>query len=221
MNSPKWSNQILRQVGIAVACPMLLFVPLKSASASDEALKNVTVLGALASYGFAWLNRSGMECKQNVRFGIHTGKDNELSSAGISASFQDCDAKLHTLGGSGLQFRIMPAVNATNWKASSGANRNGLFEATLTPRAQFLVPLAGVKFDATLGIGASYISATSIGSREKSTGFQFSDELSLGVSDASETVRLAFQYRHISNLGIKTPNNPVDFRGLTLTVQMR
>jgi hypothetical protein len=43
----------------------------------------------------------------------------------------------------------------------------------------------------------------------------------LGVSDNTETFRLAWQYRHISNLGIKNPNNPVDFRGVTLTIQMR
>ena len=84
-----------------------------------------------------------------------------------------------------------------------------------------MVPLQGMKLDATFGIGVSYLTETSIGSREKSTAFQFSDELSLGVSDNTETFRLAWQYRHISNLGIKNPNNPVDFRGVTLTIQMR
>lgn len=211
-------------VQIAAAVFTILFATLaapRPAWASDEALKNATVLGALASYGFAWLNRSDIDCSQNLRLGLHSGSDNELSSAGLSASFSDCDAKSSFSQGAGLQFRLMPAVNLTSWKASSGLNRSGVYEATLTPRAQFLVPVSGVKLDATLGIGVSYLSKTSIGSRVKSTTFQFSDELGIGISDASETVRLAFQYRHISNLGIKTPNNPVDFRGLTLTLQFQ
>lgn len=197
------------------------FVPINPAKANDELLKNVTVLGSLATYGFALMNRSSLECRESYRFGLHSGSDNELSSVGFSASLRDCETPLDVASFSGVRFRLMPSLMATNWKASSGANQNGLFEGTFVPRAQFFAPYRGLYFDATLGIGVSYLTAASIGTREKSTAFQFSDELSIGISDATQTIRLAFQYRHISNLGIKTPNNPVDFRGLTLSIHMR
>jgi hypothetical protein len=213
--------KIKRGALLALGTCVNALLPVSQAMASDEALKNVTVFGSLATYAFAWLNRSTFECKQSFRFSLHSGADNELSSLGISASLKACDSGLRFEPIPGTQFRILPTAAASNWKSSSGANQNGLFEATFTPRAQFMVPLQGMKLDATFGIGVSYLTETSIGSREKSTAFQFSDELSLGVSDNTETFRLAWQYRHISNLGIKNPNNPVDFRGVTLTIQMR
>ncbi len=54
----------------------------------------------------------------------------------------------------------------------------------------------------------------------KSTEFQFSDELGIGISDASERVRLGYSYRHVSNANIDTPNNNVDFHGFTLTFRI-
>lgn len=216
--SPIPTPSVFASGGLLIAA---LLLPINAARANDELLKNVTVLGSLATYGFALTNRSSLDCRESYRFGLHSGSDNELSSVGISGSLRDCETPLDVGSFSGVRFRLMPSIMATNWKASSGANQNGLFEATLVPRAQFLAPYRGMYFDATLGIGVSYLTATSIGTREKSTAFQFSDELSLGLSDATQTIRLAFQYRHISNLGIKTPNNPVDFRGLTLSIHMR
>jgi len=79
----------------------------------------------------------------------------------------------------------------------------------------------GRRLDVGFGIGVSYLMDPSVGNRRKSTNFQFSDEFSFGISDGTDTYRVAYQYRHISNAGIGTLNNAVDFSGLTLTVWMR
>jgi hypothetical protein len=77
-----------------------------------------------------------------------------------------------------------------------------------------------LRWDVTVGVGISLISKSSVGSRIKSTNFQFSDEIGFGVSDATDKLRIGFTYRHISNLDISVPNNGVDFRGLTLTYKL-
>jgi hypothetical protein len=71
-----------------------------------------------------------------------------------------------------------------------------------------------VYLDASFGLGPDLISKTSIGYQRKSTAFQFSDEMGIGISDAKKRVRLSYSYRHVSNLDIKTPNNGTNFVGI-------
>jgi hypothetical protein len=71
-----------------------------------------------------------------------------------------------------------------------------------------------VYLDARFGLGPDLISRPSIGVQRKSTLFQFSDEMGIGISDLKRRVRVSFTYRHISNLDIKTPNNGSNFVGL-------
>jgi hypothetical protein len=74
--------------------------------------------------------------------------------------------------------------------------------------------------DFSVGLGPTLVSETDIGTRQKSTKFQFSDELGLGISELSQRARLSFTYRHVSNADIQLPNNGVNFLGLGLTLKV-
>jgi hypothetical protein len=75
----------------------------------------------------------------------------------------------------------------------------------------------GTNWDVEFGIGPDYLSEASIGNRQKSTNFQFSDHFGLGIGSRDGTWRLGFEFRHISNLSIQTPNAAVDFKGIAFS----
>lgn len=67
------------------------------------------------------------------------------------------------------------------------------------------------------GIGLAYISNSTMENIDKSTNFQFTEILGLGVELADW--RLGYRYRHISNAGISLPNNATDIHSLHLSYQ--
>ena len=74
--------------------------------------------------------------------------------------------------------------------------------------------------DFSVGLGPTLVSETDIGTRQKSTLFQFTDEMGIGISDLNQRARLAFTYRHVSNADIKLPNNGMNFIGFGLTYRL-
>ncbi len=204
------------KVILTAASALAMLLPMQ-ASAGDTALKNTAVLGGLVSYGYAYFNRDRVDCTQRFGLVAQNGKDEELKSSTLGLSFMDCSMRPTA---SGIGFRIEPTLLATSWSASRGPGVRSASELTLVPRVQYVLPVGAAKLDVMFGIGPSYLSEHDIGGRRKSTRFQFSNELGFGISNASETVRLGLGYRHISNAGIKSPNNAVDFRGITLNVRM-
>ena len=183
-------------------------------------LKNSAILGSLLSYGFAAMNKDNFQaCTPNRKASIQTGSDEELSSVSLGFSVSDCALK-PAAQPMGLQFVISPTVIASGWSSNSGPGARSLTELTLVPKVQYVLPYGSLRWDVTVGVGISLLSKSSVGSRIKSTNFQFSDEIGFGVSDAADKLRIGFTYRHISNLGISVPNNGVDFRGLTLTYKL-
>jgi hypothetical protein len=204
----------------AAVAASLLCLGLATQAEEIPALKNAAIWGSLASYTFAYLNRDNFEqCNDAKRVSIQNGNDEELKSITLGYSLTDCEIKAAQRP-AGFNFRISPSVLASGWQASSGAGSSSVDEITFVPRAQYVWPAGAVRLDAQFGVGMSFISATNVGERVKSTNFQFSDEVSVGVSDATDRVRLAANYRHISNLGISLPNNGVDFKGVSLTVRL-
>jgi hypothetical protein len=183
-------------------------------------LKNSAILGSLLSYGYAAMNRGNFqECAPARKASLQTGSDKELSSVSLGLSLSDCALK-PAAQPLGLQFVISPTVMASGWSSNSGPGARSLTELTLVPKVQYVLPNGSLRWDITVGVGISLLSKSSVGSRIKSTNFQFSDEIGFGVSDATDKLRIGFTYRHISNLGISVPNNGVDFRGLTLTYKL-
>lgn len=200
-----------------IVCAYLAALPVNA----TENLKNFAVIGSLASYAFGYAHRSDLEsCAGPVRVLYQGGKDDELTVHTVGASFFDCNLGSGTSILWGTGFRISPTVMVSHWSANSGTGASSASEFTLVPRAQFFWPIGPGKFDILFGIGPSYLSESNVGSRRKSTNFQFSDEFGIGFSDHQETFRLGFSYRHISNANIQKPNNNVDFMGVSLTVRI-
>ena len=200
---------------LVASCSVLTATP---AAASDVALKNA-VLGSLLSYGYAWWQRGDLDCARQFRTVVQHGKDDELKATSLGLSYRDCN-----LGGEqrplGAGFRLAPTVLVSKWSADAGPFADSAYEYTWVPRVQYVWPVGGMRVDAQFGIGVSYLSRANIGARQKATNFQFSDELGFGISDAAERVRLGFSYRHVSNADIRSPNQAVDFRGVSLTVRL-
>lgn len=65
-----------------------------------------------------------------------------------------------------------------------------------------------------VGIGIAFIDKTIVENREKSTHFQFDDNIGFGIS--YNAYSLGYKFTHISNLGIKKPNPGLDFHQLEL-----
>ena len=70
---------------------------------------------------------------------------------------------------------------------------------------------------AELGIGAHLLSRTSLGDKRFSTKFQFGDHLGVGYRfGAKGAFDLSYRYQHLSNAGIKRPNNGINFNQIRL-----
>ncbi len=206
---------------LSIATVVTVGLSLPSAFAQEVTLlKNSAILGSLLSYGYAVINSGNFqECTPTRKASLQTGLDEELASVSLGFSMSDCALK-PVAQPLGLQFVISPTAIASGWSSSSGPGANAITEFTLVPKVQYVLPFGSLRWDVTVGVGVSLISASSVGARIKSTNFQFSDEIGFGVADAADRLRLGFTYRHISNLSIVVPNNGVDFRGLTLTYKL-
>ncbi len=70
---------------------------------------------------------------------------------------------------------------------------------------------------AELGIGAHVLSKTSLGDKRFSTLFQFGDHLGVGYRFGPKgAFDLSYRYQHLSNGGIKKPNNGINFNQIRL-----
>lgn len=72
------------------------------------------------------------------------------------------------------------------------------------------------------GIGAHYISRTAIGGKRFSTQFQFGDHLGFGYRfGPKEAFDLSYRFQHLSNAGIKRPNDGIEFHQIRLQYWFR
>jgi len=67
------------------------------------------------------------------------------------------------------------------------------------------------------GLGAHLMSRTRIGDRNISTAFQFGEHIAVGMRFGPDGAHaLAFRAEHVSNAGIRKPNDGVSFYGIEL-----
>ena len=67
------------------------------------------------------------------------------------------------------------------------------------------------------GIGAHFLSRTSIGDKRFSTSFQFGDHFGVGYRfGAKGAYDVSYRFQHLSNGAIKHPNNGINFNQLRL-----
>lgn len=71
---------------------------------------------------------------------------------------------------------------------------------------------------AEVGIGAAALSHVSLGGKEYSTGFQFTERVGAGVEFGNGWFA-GWQYSHYSNASIKKPNDGMDFHQLVIGVR--
>ena len=216
--APRLPKTIQRPGALVTSFAIALCVPVAQAQ-SDKSMKNLAVAGGLLSYAYAYSLDSNWDCQDQYRLGAQVSQDEELRSAGIQFSMFNCDNTDATpIPGLGIQFA--PVFAATKWRANAGPYARTNEEFTVTPQIRYVYPLNSLAFDVGFGVGLSLISEPDIGTRQKSTRYQFSDEFSVGLSDRNGRYRLAYLYRHVSNADIKLPNNGVDFHGLSFSIAL-
>jgi lipid A 3-O-deacylase len=89
----------------------------------------------------------------------------------------------------------------------------------LSPVFMLSWPVGTGRFEPYLegGIGAAFLSRTSIGGREFSTSFQFEDRLGIGLR--GQRIDVHYRFMHYSNGGLKKPNNGIDFHVIGLAIR--
>jgi len=106
------------------------------------------------------------------------------------------------------------------WRNDSrNRSSSGIWDIGFTPvfRLQQSDPAAIAPYGEA-AIGFHFISKTSINSdRQLSTAFQFGDHLGIGVRfGPKHAYDVGYRFQHLSNAGIKKPNDGIDFHELRL-----
>ncbi len=102
---------------------------------------------------------------------------------------------------------------------STGASNSGIADIGLTPvfRFQQNNP-SGISPYAEVGVGFHFLSHTSVTAQRRfSTSFQFGDHVGAGLRFGGKgQYDLGYRYQHLSNAGIKRPNNGISFHQVRL-----
>lgn len=198
---------------IALCVSLVLPAP---ARAQEVPLLYAAIWGSLASYGVSLFHREAFRCRARAGQEVQVLLDRELNAFAFGLSFADCEGP-RWAGPVTLQFH--PMVLGAHWTAREGKGALFAWELSALPRIQHVLPLGPVRLDLQFAIGPAFLSEPHVGTRRKSTHFQFSDEVGFGLSDAEGRVRVGWLFRHLSNLGIGLPNNRVDFYGASVDVR--
>lgn len=181
-------------------------------------LKTTVILAGLATNTFAISNRDKLKpCESQWDVGYQAGKDKRLYSDTARLGFMSCKMDTSEVLPWGIDFKIIPTGFASVWQTSQGTNGTSLDELGFVPLGQFGKAVGPIYLDASFGLGPDLLSRNRIGVQRKSTLFQFTDEMGVGISDSKQRWRLSLTYRHISNLDIRLPNNGTNFVGLGLS----
>ena len=203
----KWLSAVVLCGVLAVPAP---------ARAQERPLLYAAIWGSLASYGLALFHHDGFQCRARPGHEVQVLADRELSAFAVGLSLADC-AGPRWAGPVALQFH--PMVLGAHWTAREGQGASFAWELAALPRIQHVLSLGPVRLDLQLAVGPAFLSEPDVGTRRKSTRFQFSDEVGFGLSDAEGRVRVGWLFRHLSNLGFALPNNRVDFYGASVDVR--
>jgi hypothetical protein len=226
MNStPHTARRSRLPAGVTLAAATLALVagaPAHAETGAGTALKNTAIVGTIATWTVAALKGAPfLDClangdprHQNWGGRVAAGKDSELSYESVGIERHEC--QLTSV--SGFSLDMSPVISVGAWQAKSDSQySHSAWDVAFVPMMHWRYPVSsGARLDLEFGIGPSYVSEASIGNRQKSTNFQFSDHFGVGVSSADGHWRAGFAFRHVSNLSIQTPNAAVDFKGIAL-----
>jgi hypothetical protein len=205
----------------SLSAAFLSLVAAQSSFAIDnDTLKSTVVAAGILTNSFAIFHRNSLDCKPTQQFGYQAAKDEELSSHSLNFSPMACKLGAASLLPPSMTFEVLPTVLGSVWSSDSGPYAKQAFSLALIPIGRYGLQVGSAMVDFSVGLGPTLVSETDIGTRQKSTNFQFTDEMGVGISDLNQRARLAFTYRHVSNADIKLPNNGVNFLGLGLTLKV-
>lgn len=117
------------------------------------------------------------------------------------------------------RWRIIPIWESSlgYWDGEVDARKGGadnILAVTTGPMFRFQYKLESIKNLSSyleIGIGASWLSDTTISGRQLSTNFQFEDKIGLGLRfGEQQQYDIGFRATHYSNGSIKRPNNGVN-----------
>ena len=103
------------------------------------------------------------------------------------------------------------------------AVRNSMWDASVTPMLRWIAPqMAGVRGFAELGVGVRALSATRINTeRNFGSAFQFGETGGVGIAFGErQRYEVGVYAQHISNAGIKEPNNGITYFGVVLRTSL-
>ena len=184
-------------------------------------LKDIVVISGLITNTFAISNRDQLNpCEQKWQLGYWDGRDDFMHAQTLKVNFLRCEMQTANLLPWGMTFTALPMVTASMWTSDRGIYSHANTDIALMPMGRFGLPLGPVLLDASFGLGPALIEKSKFANKKKSTNFQFSDEMGIGISDPKGRIRLDFSYRHISNADIKMPNNGMNFVGFGLTYKL-
>jgi len=165
-----------------------------------------------------------------------SGSSAALAIDGVSFGYGDSDSsnssvKLYRIGAQwDWNKRLIEVGNwhlGGYWEAnlgywdnrSNGRTDSELFDIGFTPVFRFQQSsIAGLSPYAELGVGFHFLSRASVSTqRQFGSSFQFGDHVGVGVRFGDQgRYDLGYRYQHLSNLGIKQPNQGINFHQLRL-----
>lgn len=185
---------------------------------SKSALMNAAIVGGIASLGFAcYEGKDPCTLSPNINWDKKTlttdfGSDNTMQNARFSlgVDWQDPiyeSGKFSVTGrwevSGDLWYSTDAAVkNTTGWMVGISPifNYNWAINNQFTPYFE-------------TGSGIQYLSSATIENEFKSTQFQFSDILGLGLK-LNQNAEIGYRYVHISNANISLPNPGTDIHNI-------
>jgi len=208
-------------LGAAVLAVFLATGSQAFAGSAHVPYKQTAVFGTLLTWAYAlWSGAPLNDCSsKGLTLRYEHGVDDELTVNSFGISKDECLLKNFN----SWQVSYTPMLMVTNWSGDKDSTyKRSAVDIAAIPMIRWKPKLETlpVAIDFEVGIGAALLSEPSIGRRQKSTNFQFSDHFGIGVSDPKGQWRAGFAFRHLSNLDLERPNNGANFFGFSLEVRL-
>jgi lipid A 3-O-deacylase len=149
-------------------------------------------------------------CKDRLQ--AEAGRGDEVDVIGIAwdqALREDCDP-------ASSQFHLLWRVDRWKGRAPHPVTSE-IWDASITPYIRWPVSAFHKSLSIDVGIGVHGLSHTQINvERKMSTGFQFGEFLAVSIPVANSPYDLGIRLQHVSNGGIKHPNDGITFAAVVL-----
>lgn len=183
--------------------------------------KQAAIFGSVATWTYVlFTGRSITNCSpKGLNLRAEYGEDAELSISSLGGYTHECLLR----ESSNWKLSYTPMVNLTYWSGDDTSDfARSSYDIAFIPmiRVEPKWSWLPLPIDIEVGVGPSLMEKTSIGDRVKTTNFQFSDHFGIGVSGKDRSWRAAFAFRHLSNSNLATPNNGVNFFGVSVEMKL-